>query len=123
LWLGIEGKQALKGMGYTSRIVLSEYGFTSVEKVVMRSKVVDVTSVNSLVPDLVLDARGLACPLPLLKAKKALREIAVGQTLQVLSTDAGSWRDFAVFAEQAGHVLLEAVEVDQQYHYLLLKQV
>lgn len=110
-------------MGYTSRIVLSEYGFTSVEKVVMRSKVVDVTSVNSLVPDLVLDARGLACPLPLLKAKKALREIAVGQTLQVLSTDAGSWRDFAVFAEQAGHVLLEAVEVDQQYHYLLLKQV
>ena len=89
----------------------------------MSSKVVDVSSVNHATPDLVLDARGLACPLPLLKAKKALREIAVGQTLEVLSTDAGSWRDFAVFAQQAGHVLLDAVEVNQQYRYLLLRQV
>jgi TusA-related sulfurtransferase len=123
LWLGIEGKQALKGMGYTSSIVMSECCFTRLEKVVMSLKVVDATSVSNAVPDLVLDARGLACPLPLLKAKKALREIAVGQTLEVLSTDAGSWRDFAVFAEQAGHVLLESTEVDQQYRYLLLRRV
>jgi tRNA 2-thiouridine synthesizing protein A len=66
-----------------------------------------------------LDVRGLACPLPLLKARKALREVAVGQTLEVLATDPGSWRDFAAFAEQSGHSLLEAGEAEGMYRYLL----
>lgn len=71
------------------------------------------------VPDRQLDTRGLSCPLPLLKAKKALRELAVGQILEVLATDPGSWRDFAVFAEQAGHTLLEASDSEPHYRYLL----
>lgn len=71
--------------------------------------------------DSLLDTRGLACPLPLLKARKALRDIAVGQTLEVLATDPGSWRDFAAFAEQSGQTLLEAVESQGEYRYVLLR--
>lgn len=66
-----------------------------------------------------LDVRGQACPLPLLKARKALRDVAVGQSLTVLATDPGSWRDFAAFAEQSGHSLLEASEAEGEYRYLL----
>ncbi len=54
-----------------------------------------------------LDARGLNCPLPILKAKKALADMLSGQTLKVISTDAGSVRDFQAFAKQTGNVLLE----------------
>lgn len=68
-----------------------------------------------------LDARGLVCPLPLLKAKKALNELDIGETLRVFATDAGSVRDFRVFAEMSGHELLESVESDGVYSYLLKK--
>ena len=54
-----------------------------------------------------LDTRGLNCPLPILKAKKALAEMVSGQTLKVVSTDAGSVRDFVAFAKQTGNELLE----------------
>ncbi len=53
-----------------------------------------------------LDTRGLNCPLPILKAKKALADMASGQVLKVLSTDAGSVRDFQAFAKQTGNELL-----------------
>ena len=53
-----------------------------------------------------LDARGLNCPLPILKAKKALADMHSGQTLKVISTDAGSVRDFQAFAKQTGNQLL-----------------
>lgn len=52
-----------------------------------------------------LDARGLSCPLPLLKAKQQLNRMAGGESLRVLATDPGSVRDFRVFCEQSGHVL------------------
>jgi tRNA 2-thiouridine synthesizing protein A len=68
-----------------------------------------------------VDARGLSCPLPLLKAKKALNSLAHGELLKVLSTDQGSWRDFRVFAEQSGHQLLESQEENGVYTYLLKK--
>ena len=54
-----------------------------------------------------VDARGLNCPLPILKAKKALAEMQSGQTLRVVATDAGSMRDFKAFAKQTGNELLE----------------
>ena len=54
-----------------------------------------------------LDARGLNCPLPILKAKKALAEMASGDLLRVLSTDAGSMRDFQAFARQTGNELVQ----------------
>jgi TusA-related sulfurtransferase len=53
-----------------------------------------------------LDTRGLNCPLPILKAKKALSEMEGGQMLRVVSTDPGSMRDFQAFARQTGHELL-----------------
>jgi TusA-related sulfurtransferase len=54
-----------------------------------------------------LDTRGLNCPLPILKAKKALAQMLSGQTLKVVATDAGSVRDFVAFAKQTGNELLE----------------
>jgi tRNA 2-thiouridine synthesizing protein A len=68
-----------------------------------------------------LDARGLVCPMPLLKAKRAINAMSTGQQLQVLSTDQGSVRDFKVFAEQSGHILLASDEADGVYRYLLQK--
>ena len=57
--------------------------------------------------DLELDARGLNCPLPILKAKKALAGMESGQVLKVICTDAGSVRDFQAFAKQTGNELLQ----------------
>lgn len=57
--------------------------------------------------DLELDARGLNCPLPILKAKKALAGMASGQLLKVICTDSGSVRDFQAFAKQTGNELLQ----------------
>lgn len=62
--------------------------------------------------DRTLDTRGLACPLPILKAKKAIGELPVGGTLEVLATDPGARDDFATFCQTAGHVLLEDSETD-----------
>ena len=53
-----------------------------------------------------IDTRGLNCPLPILKAKKALTELQSGQTLKVIATDPGSWRDFEAFAKQTGNELV-----------------
>jgi len=73
-------------------------------------------------PELIeVDATGLACPMPLLQAKRALNGMQVGQRLRVLATDRGSVRDFRVFAEQSGHRLLESEESDGVYRYLLEK--
>jgi len=68
-----------------------------------------------------LDATGLSCPLPLLKAKQALNAMQSGQCLQVLATDGGSWRDFAAFADHSAHTLLDRVECDGVYTYLIEK--
>ncbi len=72
--------------------------------------------------DIYLDASGLDCPLPLLKAKQALNRMAAGQVLEVLATDVGSWRDFEVFAKQSGHTLLLSEEQDASYRYLFRKK-
>lgn len=68
-----------------------------------------------------VDARGLQCPMPLLKAKRALSAMQVGQRLRVLATDRGSERDFRVFSEQSGHLLLSSETDDGVYTYLLQK--
>ena len=66
-----------------------------------------------------LDTRGLNCPLPILKAKKALSNMASGQVLKVVSTDPGSMRDFQAFARQTGNELVEqAAQGDEFVHYL-----
>ncbi|MGQ3002950.1 MAG: sulfurtransferase TusA family protein [Hydrogenophaga sp.] len=68
-----------------------------------------------------LDARGLNCPLPILKAKKALADMLSGQTLKVISTDAGSVRDFQAFAKQTGNLLMQQETVGGD-HITLLKR-
>ena len=68
-----------------------------------------------------VDARELRCPMPLLKAKRALNSMHSGQLLRVLATDSGSQRDFRVFAEQSGHQLLESDEAGGVYTYILRK--
>lgn len=71
--------------------------------------------------DKVLDASGLTCPLPLLKAKQALNGMAAGTVLEVVSTDPGSVRDFDVFSRQSGNELLKSDEADGRYTYWLRK--
>ena len=70
-----------------------------------------------------LDVKGLDCPLPLLKAKQALNQMAAGDTLRVYATDRGSVRDFRVFCDLSGNSLLESEECDGVYIYLLEKSL
>ena len=71
--------------------------------------------------DLELDARGLNCPLPILRAKKALNSMSSGQILHVVATDPGSIKDFEAFARQTGNELIEANEVDGEFLFLVKK--
>ena len=68
-----------------------------------------------------LDARGLNCPLPILRAKKALAEIGSGQVLKILSTDPGSVKDFQAFAKQTGNELLSTAENNGEFIFLMRK--
>ena len=72
--------------------------------------------------DVELDTRGLNCPLPILKAKKALAEMTSGQLLRVTATDAGSMRDFAMFAKQTGNELLEQQTVGNAFIHVLKRR-
>lgn len=66
-----------------------------------------------------LDTRGLNCPLPILKAKKALSELTSGQVLKVVATDPGSVRDFQAFARQTGNELVEqSTQGNEFIHFL-----
>lgn len=69
-----------------------------------------------------IDATGLRCPLPLLRAKQALRDLASGESLRLTATDAGSVRDFYAFAEISGHILEGFCEQDGCYLYVLRKK-
>jgi tRNA 2-thiouridine synthesizing protein A len=70
-------------------------------------------------PDKTLDATGLACPLPILKAKKAIGEVDPGGTLEVLATDPGSVADFQAFCKQGKHTLVEQTEAKGVYRFLI----
>jgi tRNA 2-thiouridine synthesizing protein A len=69
-----------------------------------------------------LDTRGLNCPLPILKAKKALAGLASGELLRVVSTDPGSLRDFQAFARQTGNELVEQQTVGGEFVHLLRRR-
>ena len=69
-----------------------------------------------------LDTRGLNCPLPILKAKKALAEMISGELLRVVSTDPGSMRDFQAFARQTGNQLVEQVQQGSDYVHVLKRR-
>ena len=71
--------------------------------------------------DQVLDASGLNCPMPILKTKKALKQMEPGQILEVISTDAGSVKDLVAFCNQTGNILLKSIEVDGKYIFTVEK--
>ena len=69
-----------------------------------------------------IDTSGLNCPLPILKAKKALTELQSGQTLKVIATDPGSWRDFEAFAKQTGNTLVSQEKTEANFVYVLQRR-
>jgi tRNA 2-thiouridine synthesizing protein A len=69
-----------------------------------------------------LDTKGLSCPLPILRAKKALAELASGQVLKIVCTDPGSIRDFKAFAKQTGNELLSQEEVGELFIHFLKRR-
>ena len=72
--------------------------------------------------DQILDAKGLNCPLPILKASKALKDLSAGGTLEVLATDSGSVADFHAFCRTTGHELLEHAQHGNVYRFVLKKR-
>jgi tRNA 2-thiouridine synthesizing protein A len=79
----------------------------------------EVSKVNF---DKELDARGLACPLPILKTKKALNDMVSGQVLKVVATDPGSIKDMQAFATQTGNPLLSSTEENKVYQFFLQRK-
>jgi tRNA 2-thiouridine synthesizing protein A len=69
-----------------------------------------------------IDTRGLNCPLPILKAKKALADMQSGQLLKVVSTDPGSVRDFQAFAKQTGNDLVEQQTASEEFVHVLKRR-
>jgi tRNA 2-thiouridine synthesizing protein A len=69
-----------------------------------------------------VDTRGLNCPLPILKAKKALAEMQSGQTLKVVSSDPGSVRDFQAFAKQTGNELLQQETIGDEFFHVMRRR-
>jgi tRNA 2-thiouridine synthesizing protein A len=69
-----------------------------------------------------LDARGLNCPLPILRCKKALAEISNGQVLKVMATDPGSVKDFQAFCKQTGHELLSLEQNESLFTFYIRKR-
>ena len=69
-----------------------------------------------------LDTRGLSCPLPILKTKKSLNELASGQVLKIVATDPGSVKDMQAFSKQTGHALLSSEEENKTFIFFMKKK-
>jgi tRNA 2-thiouridine synthesizing protein A len=69
-----------------------------------------------------IDTRGLNCPLPILRTKKALGDVQSGQVLKVVATDPGSVKDFQTFSKQTGHALLSHSEANGEFTFLMKKK-
>ena len=69
-----------------------------------------------------LDARGMNCPLPILRAKKALGELASGQVLRIVATDPGSMKDFEAFSKQTGNELLASNAAEKEFIFYIRKK-
>ena len=80
------------------------------------------TTAPSPSADKEVDARGLNCPLPILKAKRALTGMESGQVLKVVATDAGSIRDFQAFAKQTGNTLLDQQTLGQEFVHVMRRR-
>lgn len=72
--------------------------------------------------DLEVDARGLACPLPILRTKKALATMQTGQVLRIVATDPGSVKDFEAFSHQTGNELLLHTQKDKEFEFFMKRK-
>ena len=72
--------------------------------------------------DLEVDARGLACPLPILRTKKALATLNSGQVLHIIATDPGSVKDFQAFCRQTGNELLQHAQKDKEFEFYMKRK-
>lgn len=77
---------------------------------------------NDVRHDKELDARGMNCPLPILRARKALNEMAAGQVLRIVATDPGSVKDFESFARQTGNELLSQSSAEKEFVFYMRKK-
>ena len=77
---------------------------------------------NTINIDKELDVKGLNCPLPILRAKKALADMESGQTLKIVATDPGAVKDFAAFCKQTGNPLLSSSETPQDFTFVIAKR-
>lgn len=82
----------------------------------------DVEELEEITPDTVVDARGSACPGPLLEAKKAMGTVSVGGVVEIRSSDAGSRNDIPVWATKVGHEFLGALKADEGYDRILVRR-
>ena len=71
--------------------------------------------------DALLDAKGLNCPLPILRAKKAISDLTSGQVLKIIATDPGSVKDFEAFCKQTGNTLLSSAEAGGAFEFMIKK--
>ena len=71
--------------------------------------------------DAELDARGLNCPLPILRAKKSIKDLAAGQVLKIVATDTGAVKDFQAFCKQTGNELLSSEETGNEFTFMIRK--
>lgn len=69
-----------------------------------------------------IDTRGLNCPLPILRTKKALSDMQSGQVLKIVATDPGAVKDFAAFAKQTGNQLLSSTESNHEFEFLMQRK-
>ncbi|NOQ80333.1 MAG: response regulator SirA [Gammaproteobacteria bacterium] len=69
----------------------------------------------------ILDARGLSCPLPILKTKKALAQLALGEMLEIITSDPGSVKDLSSFCEQTGHELVSSEIHEDEFIFVIKK--
>lgn len=69
----------------------------------------------------ILDARGLSCPLPILKTKKALAQLAMGEMLEIITSDPGSVKDLSSFCEQTGHELVSSEIHEDEFIFVIKK--
>jgi len=76
---------------------------------------------GSLKADKLLDVRKTFCPVPVIQAKETIDQMRPGEVLEVLATDAGSWRDFPAWCKNTGHTLLDAVQEDGTFRYFIKK--
>ncbi|HOA93698.1 MAG TPA: sulfurtransferase TusA family protein [Quisquiliibacterium sp.] len=81
-----------------------------------------MTAPAPVAADREVDARGLNCPLPILRAKKALSDLTTGQVLKVVATDPGAQRDFQAFAKQTGNELIQVDASDKEWSFYLKRR-